>query len=55
MSAEFGYYYAQPNNKFWKVLVEVGLIPQEFSPKEFWRLPEYGIGLTDLVKNMRFK
>jgi TDG/mug DNA glycosylase family protein len=50
-SARLQMYYAGPGNKFWKVLHEVGLTPRVLVPKEFVDLPQYGLGLTDLVKD----
>ena len=44
-------YYAGPGNKFWRVLYEVGLTDRQLDPSEYAELLEYGIGLTDLVKN----
>ena len=49
-SAEVGAYYAHGSNKFWRVLVEIGLTPRRFRPDEYPLLPESGIGLTDLAK-----
>ncbi len=49
-SARAGAYYAGPGNSFWTTLHEIGLTPVELSPKEFARLPEFGIGLTDICK-----
>lgn len=43
-------YYAGSGNKFWRMLYETGLTPRRLRPEEFGLLPEYGIGLTDLVK-----
>jgi TDG/mug DNA glycosylase family protein len=43
-------YYANPGNRFWQTLAEVGLTPCRLVPKEYPRLVEWGIGLTDLVK-----
>ena len=43
-------YYAHPGNLFWRALHEAGLTPRQLSPSEFPQLPDYGIGLTDLVK-----
>jgi TDG/mug DNA glycosylase family protein len=50
-SAKVGAYYAGPQNQFWIVLHEVGLTPRRLEPQEFRTLPQYEIGLTDLVKN----
>jgi TDG/mug DNA glycosylase family protein len=49
-SARAKAYYAGPGNGFWKVLHEAGLTPVQLSPDEFERLPEFGIGLTDICK-----
>ncbi len=43
-------YYAGPGNRFWPTLHEVGLTPVELAPAEFARLPEFGLGLTDICK-----
>jgi double-stranded uracil-DNA glycosylase len=45
-----GAYYAGPGNRFWLTLHEVGLTPVLLAPAEFARLPEFGIGLTDISK-----
>src|ERR1700754_1856560 len=49
-SARAGAYYAGPGNRFWITLHEVGLTPLLLRPAEFARLPEFGIGLTDVLK-----
>jgi len=49
-SARAKAYYAGPGNRFWSVLYEVGLTPTQLTPAEFERLPEHGIGLTDICK-----
>lgn len=51
VSAAAGAYYANPGNAFWRTLHQVGLTPCRLAPREFPRLPEYGIGLTDLAKH----
>jgi len=50
VSAARGHYYANPGNRFWRTLYEVGLTPRLMRPEEDRLLPELGIGLTDLVK-----
>ncbi|WP_102125750.1 mismatch-specific DNA-glycosylase [Deinococcus planocerae] len=50
ISARARAYYANPENKFWRVLHEVGLTPRQLAPREYPTLPEYGIGLTDVAK-----
>ncbi len=49
-SARKGSYYAGPGNAFWKTLHAIGLTPVQLAPAEFERLPEFGIGLTDICK-----
>ena len=34
----------------WRILAETGLTPRQLEPGAFRTLPEYGIGLTDMVK-----
>lgn len=45
-----GHYYAGRGNLFWPLLYESGLIPESLTYAEDYRLLEFGIGLTDLVK-----
>ena len=49
-SAQLQQYYAGHGNKFWRTLYEVGLTSTQLSPREYERLLEVDIGLTDLVK-----
>ena len=49
-SAELKQYYAGPGNKFWRTLARTGLTPRPLSPPEWRLLLDFGIGLTDLVK-----
>lgn len=44
-----GAYYTGPGNKFWPTLRRIGLIPDDFSPFDYRRIWEYGIGLTNLT------
>jgi TDG/mug DNA glycosylase family protein len=43
-------YYAHGQNKFWRVLHDVGLTPHQFAPQDYPLLWELGIGLTDIAK-----
>lgn len=43
-------YYANPMNKFWRTLADVGLTPRQLAPQEYPLLPSFGIGLTDVAK-----
>jgi double-stranded uracil-DNA glycosylase len=49
-SARQGHYYARATNRFWWALHASGLVPVLLSPQEDWRVSEFGLGLTDLVK-----
>src|SRR5712672_3106358 len=49
-SARAKAYYAGPGNAFWPTLQAVGLTPAQLAPAEAGRLPEHGIGLTDICK-----
>ena len=42
-------YYAGPGNRFWELLHGSGLVPELLDPGRVGRLPELGVGLTDLV------
>jgi TDG/mug DNA glycosylase family protein len=50
ISAARGAYYANPGNRFWRVLAETGLTPRRFRPEEFPQLLALDIGLTDVCK-----
>ena len=52
ISAARGHYYGGPGNRFWDFLHQAGLVPQPLAATEDRRVLEYGIGLTDLVKDM---
>ena len=49
-SAQQGHYYARSTNRFWWALHASGLVPVPLSPWEDWRVVEFRLGLTDLVK-----
>jgi double-stranded uracil-DNA glycosylase len=49
-SARAGAYYAGRGNALWETLFETGLTPELLAPAEFQRLPEFGVGLTDICK-----
>jgi double-stranded uracil-DNA glycosylase len=52
VSAARGAYYAHPQNRFWSALHAVGLTPRQLRPEEFGLLPKWGLGLTDIAKNV---
>ena len=43
-------YYAHRQNKFWNTLHKIGLTPRLFTPQDYEKLWELGIGLTDIAK-----
>ncbi len=49
-SARARAYYAGPGNSFWATLHATGLTPVQLAPAEYERLPEFGLGLTDVCK-----
>jgi TDG/mug DNA glycosylase family protein len=49
-SARARAYYAGPGNAFWPTLHATGLTPVQLKPAEYERLPEFGLGLTDICK-----
>ena len=51
-SAESGAYYAGKGNKFWKILHQTGMTPQEFEPYQYRDVLNFGIGLTILAKHV---
>ena len=50
VSALAGAYYANSQNKFWKILHETKLTPELVQPHQYRDLLRYRIGLTDFVK-----
>jgi len=50
VSALAGAYYANSQNKFWRILHETGLTPELLQPQQYRDLLNYRIGLTDFVK-----
>ena len=48
-SATTGHHFAGPSNRFWKLLWEARLVPEPFTHEDDVRLPELGMGVTNLV------
>ncbi|WML40060.1 mismatch-specific DNA-glycosylase [Neobacillus sp. OS1-2] len=48
-SGELGHYYANPNNRFWRILFEAGLTPRKYEAAEDTKLLEIGYGFTNIV------
>jgi TDG/mug DNA glycosylase family protein len=51
-SAREGRYYAGRDNCFWSELAAAGITDRQLEPREFLKLPEYGVGLTDILKHL---
>lgn len=49
-SAAVGAPYANPTNKFWRALFDIGMIPRHLPPTDFRTVTRYGIGITDMAK-----
>jgi len=48
-SAAVGHHFARPGNRFWIALHRSGFTDRRLSPFEDGRLPDYGLGCTNLV------
>ncbi|CAH0344070.1 mismatch-specific DNA-glycosylase [Bacillus sp. CECT 9360] len=48
-SGETGHNYANPNNRFWRILHESGLTERKYKPEEDDQLLELGFGFTNIV------
>lgn len=48
-SAQTGHHFAGHSNRFWKLLYESGLVTDQLTYQDDWRLPEWGFGLTNIV------
>lgn len=48
-SALTGHHFAGPSNGFWKLLFDSGLVPERVTHIDDDRLPEWGLGITNLV------
>ena len=48
-SAAIGHHFGRPGNRFWKVLAASGLTPKLLTPYEDHTLPQYRLGLTNVV------
>ena len=49
LSAQTGHHFAGPTNRFWGLLYEAGIVPEPITHEDDVRLPEWGIGMTNLV------
>jgi len=48
-SAETGHHFAGPSNRFWKLLFAAGVVPEPITHEGDVRLPEWGLGVTNLI------
>ncbi len=48
-SAAIGHHFAGYSNRFWKLLYESRLVPEPIGAEDDDRLPEWGLGITNLV------
>jgi double-stranded uracil-DNA glycosylase len=49
-SSELGHHFANPNNRFWRILFEAGLTPRKYDAAEDAKLLEIGYGFTNIVQ-----
>lgn len=48
-SSETGHHFANPNNRFWRILHEAGLTPRKYDASEDYKLLDLDMGLTNIV------
>lgn len=48
-SAQAGHHFAGPSNRFWPLLYESGLVSEPIRHDQDWRLPEWGLGMTNII------
>ena len=49
-SAATGHHFAGYSNRFWKLLFESNLVPEPLTHQDDWRLPDWGLGLTNIIQ-----
>jgi double-stranded uracil-DNA glycosylase len=49
-SGAVGHHFARPGNRFWPALHLSGFTPWQFTPDQEGKLPDYGLGITNLVE-----
>jgi TDG/mug DNA glycosylase family protein len=49
-SMAVGHHFAGYSNRFWKLLYGAGLVSEPLGPQDDWRLPQWGIGITNLIR-----
>src|SRR6185437_10767910 len=48
-SSETGHHFANPNNRFWKILYEAGLTSKKYDASEDYKLLDLNVGLKNIV------
>jgi double-stranded uracil-DNA glycosylase len=48
-SSETGHHFANPNNRFWRILHDAGLTPRRYNASEDSKLLDLGMGITNIV------
>lgn len=48
-SSKTGHHYANPTNRFWKILHKAGITDRKYLPEEDYKLLDIGYGLTNIV------
>jgi len=49
-SAATGHHFAGHSNRFWKLLCESRLTAELLTYRDDWRLPDWGLGLTNIIQ-----
>ncbi len=49
-SVAIGRHFAGHSNRFWKLLFESQLVSEPLTCQDDWRLPDWGLGLTNIVQ-----
>lgn len=49
-SASTGHHFAGYSNRFWKLLFESKLVSEPLTYQDDWRLPDWGLGLTNIIQ-----
>jgi TDG/mug DNA glycosylase family protein len=49
-SAATGHHFAGHSNRFWKLLYESTLVSEPLTYQDDWRLPDWGLGLTNIIQ-----
>jgi double-stranded uracil-DNA glycosylase len=49
LSATSGHHFAGPTNRFWGLLYASGIVPEPITHEDDGRLPQWGIGMTNLI------